>query len=86
MARTLASLPAGRRILGQITDQTGGAVVGATVAVTDVQRGMSRNLTIDQAGEYVAVRGQPVRASRAAISSIRDALLGMRFLPSVDHA
>jgi hypothetical protein len=42
------------RISGTITDQTGGAMVGATVSVLDVQRGISRNLTTDDAGEYVA--------------------------------
>lgn len=42
------------RIQGAITDQTGGAVVGATVTVTDTQRGVSRTLTTDAAGEYNA--------------------------------
>ena len=30
------------RISGAVTDQTGGAVIGATVTVTDVARGVSR--------------------------------------------
>ena len=42
------------RILGTVTDQTGGAVAGATVAVTDTERGTSRNLITDEAGEYNA--------------------------------
>ena len=42
------------RILGTVTDQSGGAIVGATVTVTDVQRGIPRVLTTDQSGEYVA--------------------------------
>lgn len=42
------------RILGSITDQSGGVISGATVTVTDVQRGVTRTLTTDQAGEYVA--------------------------------
>jgi len=42
------------RILGGITDQTGGAIAGATVTVTDTQRGTSRTLTTDDAGEYNA--------------------------------
>jgi hypothetical protein len=42
------------RILGVITDQSGGAVAGAPVDVTNVQTGVARNLTTDQAGEYVA--------------------------------
>ena len=49
----LAQSTAGR-ILGSISDQSGAAVAGATVVVTDVQRGTSRTLTTDQAGAYVA--------------------------------
>jgi hypothetical protein len=44
----------GGRILGNVTDQTGAAVAGATVVVTDLQRGTSRSLTTDSAGAYVA--------------------------------
>jgi hypothetical protein len=42
------------RILGSINDQSGAAVSGATVVVTDMQRGTSRTLTTDPAGTYVA--------------------------------
>jgi hypothetical protein len=42
------------RILGSVGDQTGGVVAGATVTVLDVQRGISRTLTTDSAGEYNA--------------------------------
>jgi hypothetical protein len=42
------------RILGSVVDQTGGVIAGVTVTVTDVQRGISRILTTDQAGEYAA--------------------------------
>ncbi|MDQ1407150.1 MAG: hypothetical protein QOG55_2779, partial [Acidobacteriaceae bacterium] len=41
-------------ILGAVTDQSGGNVMGATVTITDVARGISKTLTTDQAGEYVA--------------------------------
>src|ERR1700731_3572371 len=41
-------------ILGAVTDQSGGNVAGATVTITDVARGVSKTLTTDQAGEYVA--------------------------------
>src|SRR3984893_17325271 len=41
-------------IQGGIFDQTGGAIVGATVTVIDVARGVTRALTTDGAGEYVA--------------------------------
>jgi outer membrane receptor protein involved in Fe transport len=55
----LASLPAFSqanlgRILGAVTDQSGGVVAGATVTILDVQRGISRSLTTDAAGEYNA--------------------------------
>jgi hypothetical protein len=42
------------RILGTVTDQSGGVIAGATVTVTDVQRGIPRTLITDQSGEYVA--------------------------------
>jgi hypothetical protein len=42
------------RILGTVTDQTGGVVGGATVTVVDTARGVSRTLTTDDAGEYNA--------------------------------
>jgi hypothetical protein len=42
------------RIIGALTDQTGAAIQGATVTVTDVQRGASRALTTDNAGTFVA--------------------------------
>jgi len=41
-------------ISGVVTDQTGGTVAGATVTVTDVERGVSRPLTTDAAGLYSA--------------------------------
>ncbi|HWX38573.1 MAG TPA: carboxypeptidase regulatory-like domain-containing protein [Candidatus Sulfotelmatobacter sp.] len=42
------------RITGTITDQSGGAIAGATVTVLDVQRGVSRTLTTGDSGEYNA--------------------------------
>jgi Carboxypeptidase regulatory-like domain/TonB dependent receptor-like, beta-barrel len=42
------------RILGGVTDPTGAVIPGATVTVTDVQRGISRTLTADQGGQYAA--------------------------------
>ncbi len=55
----LISLPAfsqgsSGRILGAITDQSGGAVPGATVVITDTERGTSRTLTTDDVGEFNA--------------------------------
>jgi hypothetical protein len=42
------------RILGSVTDQSGGVLAGATVTVLDVQRGIPRTLIVDQSGEFVA--------------------------------
>ncbi len=42
------------RILGTITDQTGGAIAGANVTITDVARGTNRVLITDDAGSYNA--------------------------------
>ena len=42
------------RIMGTVTDQSGGVVAGATVSVIDTQRGVTRTLTSDDAGEYNA--------------------------------
>src|SRR5665213_99709 len=46
-------------IQGAVLDQSGGAVVGATVTVTDVARGISRDLVTDDAGQYVATSLNP---------------------------
>jgi hypothetical protein len=56
---SLMSLPAlaqstAGRVLGSVTDQSGASVAGATVVVTDTQRGNSRTLTTDASGDYVA--------------------------------
>src|ERR1700693_2280254 len=42
------------RILGSVYDQSGGTVAGATVSVIDTERGITRTLTTDDAGEYNA--------------------------------
>src|ERR1700730_9296860 len=42
------------RIAGAITDQTGGSIAGATVTITDVQRGVARALTTDDSGAFNA--------------------------------
>jgi len=41
-------------ILGAVTDQTGGLIVGAKVTVLNTQTGVSRALTTDSAGQYNA--------------------------------
>ena len=47
------------RILGTVTDPSGAAVAGATLAIMDVQRGTSRTVTSDESGGYVAPDLQP---------------------------
>jgi hypothetical protein len=42
------------RILGNITDQSGGVIAGATVTVVDAARGVARTLTTDSAGGFSA--------------------------------
>jgi Carboxypeptidase regulatory-like domain/TonB dependent receptor len=47
------------RILGVVTDQSGGYVAGAKVTITDVARGVSQTLTADSDGAYVAINLLP---------------------------
>src|ERR1700682_6274745 len=47
------------RITGTVTDQTGGVVSGATVTVTDTERGVTKNLVSNDAGEYNAPNLNP---------------------------
>ncbi|HET9994857.1 MAG TPA: TonB-dependent receptor [Candidatus Acidoferrum sp.] len=47
------------RILGVVTDQSGGNVANATVTITDVARGVSLTLTTDSDGAYVAINLSP---------------------------
>ncbi len=49
----------GGRVLGTLTDQSGAAVAGATVIITDVQRGTTRTITTDESGAYTAPNLQP---------------------------
>jgi Carboxypeptidase regulatory-like domain/TonB dependent receptor len=47
------------RILGTVTDQTGAVLAGAKVTIADTERGISRTLTSNEVGEYVAPNLQP---------------------------
>jgi len=47
------------RILGDVRDASGALIVGASVEMTDVQRGITRSLETDSAGEYVAPNLEP---------------------------
>ena len=42
------------RILGSVRDQSDAAIVGASVTITDIQRGVSRSLVTDETGDYLA--------------------------------
>src|SRR6201998_3298371 len=42
------------RLLGSVNDQSGAVIAGASNTITDVQKNVSRTLTTDSAGEYVA--------------------------------
>ena len=46
-------------IQGSVFDQSGGAITGATVTIVDASRGISRALTTDSAGAYVAANVTP---------------------------
>ncbi len=83
------------RILGTITDQSGAAVSGATVTITDVARGTARTLTTDDAGAYVAPNLVPgtykVRAEAKGFKAVeranitlevaKDALIDLSLAP-----
>src|SRR3984957_11003534 len=47
------------RILGEVHDPSDASIVGATIEITDVQRGVSRTTVTDGAGEYVAPNLDP---------------------------
>jgi len=42
------------RILGSVLDESGGVVANAAVTITDTERGISRNVTTNQFGEFVS--------------------------------
>jgi hypothetical protein len=62
------------RILGSVSDQSGAAVAGAAVVVTDVQRGTTRTTATDASGDYAAPELQPgvykVRAEAKGFKSV----------------
>src|ERR1700677_2815526 len=47
------------RIIGNVSDPSGAAVGGATITITDIQRNISRSVTTEASGEYVAPELQP---------------------------
>ena len=65
------------RILGIITDQSGGATAGATITVTDTRKGSSRTLPTNQTGAYLPPNLLPgtysVRAESRSSQELRSA-------------
>src|SRR5580700_8613229 len=59
LALPLISQTTTGRILGSVSDQSGAAVAGAAVVLSDVQRGTTRAVTTDASGDYVAPELQP---------------------------
>jgi Carboxypeptidase regulatory-like domain len=47
------------RIVGNVSDPSGAAVSGATITITDIQRNISRSVTTEASGEYLAPELQP---------------------------
>lgn len=64
-------------IQGGVFDQSGGAIVGATVTVIDVARGISQPLTTGPTGQYLAVNLIPgtytVRATATGFQTVEHA-------------
>jgi len=62
------------RIIGNVHDQTGAAVAGATLTIADVQRGAARSAITDDSGGYVVSNLPPgmysVRAEAAGFKSV----------------
>jgi hypothetical protein len=69
------------RILGSVTDKAGGVIVGAAVVVSDVQRGISRTLNTDDAGQYLAPNLLPgeysVRAEAKGFKAVERINIGL---------
>jgi carboxypeptidase family protein len=57
------------RILGGVRDQSDASIVGAAVVITDVERGISRNLVTDGDGEYIAPDIEPGKYTITVTSS-----------------
>jgi hypothetical protein len=74
LAVPLISQTTSGRILGSVSDPSHAAVAGATVVITDVQRGITRTVTTDASGDYAAPDLQPgvykVRAEAKGFKSV----------------
>jgi hypothetical protein len=69
------------RILGTVSDQSGAAVAGAAVVVTDIQRGTTRAVASDASGDYVVPELQPgvykVRAEAKGFKTVERVNIGV---------
>jgi hypothetical protein len=69
------------RILGTVTDQTGAALSGASVIITDMERATSRTLKTDEAGAYVAPDLTPgtykIRAEASGFKAVERLNVGL---------
>src|SRR5438270_7578608 len=74
LCASLAAQTTTGRILGSVTDPSGAVLSGATVTVTGEQRGVTRTLTTDDAGAYLAPGLAPgfykVRAGATGFKSV----------------
>lgn len=70
------------RILGSVHDTSRGALAAATVVITDTQRGFSRTVKADEAGEYVAPNLAPgiykVRAEAPGFKALERAAVELQ--------
>ncbi len=75
------------RILGTVLDQTGAILPGANVTITDVDRGTTRGLTTNEAGQYLAPNLLPgtylVRASLPGFKNAERANIGLEVAKDV---
>src|ERR1044072_5306622 len=77
---------------GQITDQNGAAVAGATVTITDVNKGITRTVNSNEEGLYVLLALQPgtfnlkVEASGFAARTINDIKLDVAQVANIPVA
>src|ERR1700739_797039 len=77
------------RILGTITDQSGGVIAGAMVTVNNTGTGVARTLTTDQAGEYIAPNLLPgtysVRATSTGFQTFERQKIDVGSRPGYSH-
>jgi len=84
---SLSSQTTNGRILGTITDQSGASVAGATVVITDTQRGTTRTVSSDTSGDYAVPELQPgvykVRAEAKGFKSVERPNIGLEVAQDV---